>query len=305
MIETRDLMFIIGAIVINNCILGFIIWRNYRYIIKVIADLNVDAQTNRQYIYEHLDDKINALSDVHEDLETTVDDMVTTVDKLVDEIANLNAYKNMKKVLEINKSKHGVITRLPEKLPASLTMINCQCNNLTQLPEKLPTTLQSLHCSNNQLTQLPEKLPASLNAICCNHNKLTRLPEQLPASLMTLDCKNNQLTILPDLPTTLQTLDLSENSDQLYINYPLLKKRDSYYTVHNNYDKNIVSTIVNHINEQNSMMRTKARMAIINNKNVLLECYMKKHMHPANLKPLLDDKELEVDVFMESHVASL
>ena len=51
--------------------------------------------------------------------------------------------------------------------------------------------------------------------------------------------------------------------------------------------------------------RPTQRLAIINAGNVFLEHYMRRRMHPDNLKVLADDPNLDVDEYMEAYVATL
>ena len=103
------------------------------------------------------------------------------------------------------------LTELPE-LPAGLTLLYCNNNQLTTLPKIMPAGLTKLWCDNNQLTTLPETLPAALTTLCCNNTRLTTLPDTLPAGLTELWCENNQLTTLPEtLPAGLTELYCWEN----------------------------------------------------------------------------------------------
>lgn len=124
------------------------------------------------------------------------------------------------------------ITRFPNKLPSSLTHLDCSGCELIELPE-LPASLEVLNCSGNpfqfplptlppklhflscartQLTELPDVLPSSLAELYCRDNWLKALPE-LPPRLQILDCQNNCLTWLPELPESL--CELSCNNNQL------------------------------------------------------------------------------------------
>jgi Leucine-rich repeat (LRR) protein len=91
----------------------------------------------------------------------------------------------------------------------TLKMLNCQSNKLTQLPSSLPATLTTLLCDVNQITTLPT-LPAGLNALSCNYNQLAFLPN-LPDQLQAITCNNNQLTQIPVLPKTLMALSCTNN----------------------------------------------------------------------------------------------
>lgn len=90
--------------------------------------------------------------------------------------------------------------------------------------------LQSLNCQANYIEQLPSRLPNSLYYLIAFYNKLTSLPQlpptlemlnveanfisnlpQLPLGLISLNVKDNQLTSLPEIPSTVTELDASRN----------------------------------------------------------------------------------------------
>lgn len=100
------------------------------------------------------------------------------------------------------------LSDLPATLPASLTGLLCDYNNLTSLPQ-LPAGLLQLHCNNNQLIELPA-LPDGISTLILNHNNLTSLPE-LPSALTFMECYDNQLSSLPELPPSLHNLYCQNN----------------------------------------------------------------------------------------------
>ena len=71
--------------------------------------------------------------------------------------------------------------------------------DLTILPP-IPADVTHLYCERNNLTSLPTILPSGLVYLSCGDNMLTELPASLPAGLKNLDCYNNRLSSLPLLP---------------------------------------------------------------------------------------------------------
>ena len=125
---------------------------------------------------------------------------------------------------------HNNLEELPETIPDSVTLIDCDYNKLNALP-RLPHELFSLSCSHNNLIRLPDihdmyefqmldctnnkiielpELPSSLRELECQYNNLTKLPD-LPDKLEILECQNNQITLLPNLPSGLTKLDCYDN----------------------------------------------------------------------------------------------
>jgi hypothetical protein len=125
---------------------------------------------------------------------------------------------------------HNNLEELPDTIPDSVTLIDCDYNKLNELP-RLPHQLFSLSCSHNNLIRLPDiydmydfqmldctnnkivelpELPSSLRQVECHHNNLTKLPE-LPDKLEILECQNNEITVLPNLPSGLTKLDCYDN----------------------------------------------------------------------------------------------
>ncbi|WGL97611.1 TcdA/TcdB pore-forming domain-containing protein [Arsenophonus sp. aPb] len=104
------------------------------------------------------------------------------------------------------------LTRLPAHLPASITELRINNNQLAVLPTSLPANLKYLYAADNQLNALPGNLPNSLIYLDVSGNKLTALPNTLPIMLQHFDGHNNLLTYLPtNLPNILITLDVSHN----------------------------------------------------------------------------------------------
>ncbi len=129
----------------------------------------------------------------------------------------------------INFYGSSSLTRLPKRLPANLKrmMLN-RCTQLTRLPE-LPAGLQRLELDDSGIAEidgLPEgleelsanrcgslkkigALPASLTSLCIRDCKeLEELPE-LPPKLKTLFITNSGLKSLPELPASVNLLDIN------------------------------------------------------------------------------------------------
>lgn len=119
------------------------------------------------------------------------------------------------------------ITKMPNVLPFSLTLIECWGNSLVKLPN-LPANLEWLDYSDNpivtppilpQKTQylacegalLPANLPNSIQTLICSRCGISELPAELPKSLEVLDCSKNKIIKLPKLPISLNDLDFSYN----------------------------------------------------------------------------------------------
>ncbi|MDR5611946.1 MAG: TcdA/TcdB pore-forming domain-containing protein [Arsenophonus sp.] len=104
------------------------------------------------------------------------------------------------------------LTRLPAHLPATITELRINNNQLSVLPTSLPVELKYLYAADNQLNALPGNLPNSLVYLDISGNQLTALPNTLPIMLKHLDVHNNLLTYLPThLPDILITLNVSHN----------------------------------------------------------------------------------------------
>ncbi|WGO84296.1 TcdA/TcdB pore-forming domain-containing protein [Arsenophonus apicola] len=104
------------------------------------------------------------------------------------------------------------LTRLPAHLPASITELRINNNQLSVLPSHLPANLKYLYAADNQLNALPGNLPNSLIYLDVSGNNLTALPNTLPIMLKHFDGHNNLLTSLPtSFPDILITLNVSHN----------------------------------------------------------------------------------------------
>jgi large subunit ribosomal protein L30 len=190
------------------------------------------------------------------------------------------------------------LTSIPDTLPSTLLILHCGYNELTCLPNTLPKSLKLLYCSYNKLTSLSENLPNSLKALYCSDNELTSLPDRLPSSLRWLYCDNNQLTSLPDnLQNSLQILNLTGNT-LLQKKYPLLNLNGNFFRIY--------KTQKEYIQEINSKLRIQERLKIINSKNILLEKYEQRIMHPSKLEFLNGVETVEeIDRLMESYLRYL
>lgn len=228
----------------------------------------------------------------------------------------------------------NIFKKLPDNLPETLIALFCAKNNLVALPETLPDGLEYLHCtSNKRITRLPQRLPSALidlwcsntsintidylppglKTLCCSSTGLEWLPKKLPPGLCSLYCNGNRLTALPDMPATVDVLwahdnrltelpDLSEKINVMSIIQPDNLLNANYPNLFRTFGG---IDVIKYVNECNAKRRTKERLAIINAGNVLLELYMKRRMHPSNLKALTDDLDMDVDEYMEAYVAAL
>lgn len=129
----------------------------------------------------------------------------------------------------INLYGAAALTRLPKRLPKGLKrlMLN-YCTSLKTLPD-IPSGIERLDLDDSGLVEvdgLPEglqelslnrcaslkrigKLPSTLTSLCVRECKeLEQLPE-LPVGLRTLFISNSGLKTLPDLPDTINLLDIS------------------------------------------------------------------------------------------------
>ncbi|HGJ5863144.1 TcdA/TcdB pore-forming domain-containing protein [Arsenophonus nasoniae] len=111
--------------------------------------------------------------------------------------------------LRINNNQLSI---LPSHLPAKLKYLYAADNQLNALPGNLPNSLVYLDINNNQLTALPNSLPIMLKHLDGHNNLLTSLPTNLPNILITLNVSHNQLISLPNnLSNKLKKLDISSN----------------------------------------------------------------------------------------------
>ena len=145
-------------------------------------------------------------------------------------LTSLNQFLPFPNKLRRIECNHNNLQELPDTIPDSVSLIDCDYNQLNELP-RLPNELFSLSCSHNNLTRLPDihdmydfqmldctnnkiielpELPNSLSELECHHNNLTELPE-LPNKLEVLECHNNLITELPNLPSVLKKLDCYDN----------------------------------------------------------------------------------------------
>lgn len=99
-------------------------------------------------------------------------------------------------------------------LPPQLELFNVAVNKLSRLPERLPKTLTGLMCRGNQIIKLPRFLPVSLENLNASYNCLGEFnPEYKLENIETLRMNNNRLRFFDwsKLGNKLQILDLSEN----------------------------------------------------------------------------------------------
>ena len=84
---------------------------------------------------------------------------------------------------------------------SSLTILECEFNQLSSLDLSQNSNLTSLNCSNNQLTTLDVSQNSNLTSLSCQYNQLTNLNINGLSNLLDLNCEVNQLT----------SLDVSQN----------------------------------------------------------------------------------------------
>ncbi|KAI9142203.1 hypothetical protein BKA69DRAFT_1068912 [Paraphysoderma sedebokerense] len=132
------------------------------------------------------------------------------------------------------------IPKLLNRFPSSLRFLDVSHNNLEMLPPNLHDSLERLDCSNNSPDLLiqPTTLPSLLKYLSIRmigsinigilgvlpdlpqtleeldiYNCDVRLPSQLPPNLRRLVCSRCSFTVLPNLPESLQILDCSQMTD--------------------------------------------------------------------------------------------
>jgi len=196
------------------------------------------------------------------------------------------------KYLSILVCSKNQLAALPEKLPAYLSVLWCDHNIIRQLTISLPTLLKSIKCAYNKLTLLPDDLYSLkfCKEFNCSHNKISTLPDLLPPNLITFEAEYNYLYILPDLPESIQVLNLVGNA--LEYNYPDM------------YDYCGAKEQILYINQRNRELRQEW-LSKVNVRNVFLEMYMRRVMHPKYLADLKINPNLVVDTFIKQYVDGL
>ena len=176
------------------------------------------------------------------------------------------------------------ITSLPDLTRfKNLKELYCSANQLSSLPTTLPQTLEILFCSDNKLTYLPNltRLENLVKLECCN-NELTSLPT-LPQNLKELFCFDNKLTYLPNLPENILNFICWDNP---------------------------ICNILDNDNDNNSLMKIKQNIKIVNNfRHLNYSLKFKKHfikwlwksrekqiMEKYHPKYLLDNLEENADL---------
>lgn len=90
------------------------------------------------------------------------------------------------------------ITKLPENLPNGILEIYLHwCSQFKALPDKLPESLRILNCQGSGLESLPENLPGSLESLYIDRTRVKVLPKNLPGSLKKLYCVGTQIRKFP------------------------------------------------------------------------------------------------------------
>ena len=133
---------------------------------------------------------------------------------------NLTWIPSLPSTLKYLNCRDNQLTYLPP-LPSGLTTLICDQNQLNALPT-MPSSLQILECENNKLSGMVRLSDLSLKSLLinnnpnmtmlqCYNNALTSLNLAGCSSLTAVYCDYNQLTSLNNIPTSLQTLDCSDN----------------------------------------------------------------------------------------------
>lgn len=145
-----------------------------------------------------------------------------------DSVLNISHLENLKNLNYINQTcdlpelppnlkelhcSYCKFTRLPV-LPTKLNMLFCMDCKLSELPD-LPASLQYLRIHNNPIKTLPA-LPAELTCLDIHGCELTHLPLSLPKHLEELDVRDNNLTSIPDVPCTVEFLNICDNPIDYY-----------------------------------------------------------------------------------------
>ena len=134
----------------------------------------------------------------------------------ITDLTGLHYFSNLIKLYCNNNN----LTSLPT-LPSTLRELYCQNNYLTSLPT-LPSSMQKLNCGSNKFTTLAitgktnlYSLSAQnniwLTSLACIGNGLTSLDVSGCSALKALYCQDNQLTSLGTLPSSIQTINCSNN----------------------------------------------------------------------------------------------
>jgi E3 ubiquitin-protein ligase SlrP len=104
------------------------------------------------------------------------------------------------------------LAALPDRLPASLRLLDASSNRLIALPQQLPRGLERLQVEVNQLEQLPAELPDSLKVITADLNKIRALPKKLPLALEHLFVRSNRIvTVAANFPPNLKNGIFTDN----------------------------------------------------------------------------------------------
>jgi Leucine-rich repeat (LRR) protein len=172
-------------------------------------------------------------------------------------LPDLTRFKNLKELYcGFNK-----LTSLPNNLPESLEILHCSFNKLTSLPDLINLkNLKKLYCSKNQLTSLPDTLPQVLEELICSDNQLTSLPNLSNLTqLKELNCSDNKLDSLPNsLPQSLVILYCFDNKINYFPNLP-------EKTIYIYYPNNPIYSILNENINNNSIIKVKKNIIIVNN----------------------------------------
>lgn len=124
----------------------------------------------------------------------------------------MNKYNRLiiNKTISIINLKNGVIDIFP-KLPDHITEIYLDNNDIPTILCDLPCNLRILSLCSNLLDKLLY-IPNTLQELYLSYNKNILLPPTLiNTQLLIFYCNGCNLNVIPDLPVTIQSLNVSNN----------------------------------------------------------------------------------------------
>lgn len=163
-----------------------------------------------------LDFSANSIDEV-DDLPLNIQDLTTGARRVLNLPPNLKKLKfrgdtlpdSLPETLEVFDCQMSFLDELP-MLPDSLIVLNCaDIIDLMHIADTLPPKLETLICWGSYLTSLPN-FPDTLTTLICSRNHLTSLPD-FPPNLQILRCASNQLTDLPRLPRSVKAIEWDKN----------------------------------------------------------------------------------------------
>ncbi|MFB9056828.1 T9SS type B sorting domain-containing protein [Mariniflexile ostreae] len=132
--------------------------------------------------------------------------------------ANISGIKN----LDVTNQNISDLTGIENF--TSLTVLNCENNNLTSLNTSNNLFLKQLFCNTNKLTTLEVSKNENLNILWCAYNQLTSIDVSKNKHLIALVCDNNLLKTLNTSEN--KTLNILVCSDNQITNLDLWNNTD-------------------------------------------------------------------------------